>query len=120
MKVHIIEAELKCGLPQALANREMLGQEIVSLARTKGENVFFHEFKNDMLGGAPTIMLECSDAFLADVRALPSYRKDQDVWSGKDFETQRSAKLQHYYFSGGAAARKGPDCKIIPPPRPGR
>lgn len=105
MKVHVIEADLSGSLPQALAQREKLGQEIVSLARTRGEPVFFHEFKNDMLGGAPVIMLECSDAFLAEARKLPSYRKDHEAWSGPDLATQRSAKLEGYYFSGGGAAK---------------
>ena len=112
MKVHVIEADLSSGLPQALAEREKLGQEIVSLARTRGEPVFFHEFRNDMLAGAPVIMLECSDAFLAEARKLPAYKKDQPAWPGADLATQRSPQLQSYYFSGG---RKAPAAKLRPP-----
>jgi hypothetical protein len=116
LKVRVIEADLTGSLPQVLSQREKLGQEIVALARQVNEPVFFHEFKQP-LAGAPVILLECSDAFLAQVRKMPSYVKDQEVWSGKDFETERSAQLQRYYFSGGAAAKKGPDCKIKPPGR---
>ena len=118
MKVHVIEADLHGSLPYVLDQREKLGQEIVSLARRTGESIFFHEFKNDTLGGAPTLMLECSDPFLAELRKLPSYKKDQPAWPGPDLATQRSPKLQGYYLSGGSASRKGPTCKMKPPPGP--
>jgi hypothetical protein len=115
-KVHVIEADLSGSLPHALAERENLGQQIVKLSQSMRETVWFHEYKSDMLGGAPTIMLECSDSFLGMVRMLPSYKADREASHHPGLETERSAKLQHYYSSGGAAGRTGPDCKMLPPP----
>lgn len=102
MKVHVIEADLTGSLPNALSEREKLGQEIVGLALKTHATVWFHEYKSDALGGAPTIMLECTDKFLAEIRKLPSYRKDQPASPTPGLETERSPKLQHYYFTGGA------------------
>jgi hypothetical protein len=114
MKVHVIEADLTGTLPNSLSEREKLGQEIVGLALKSHATVWFHEFKSDMLGGAPTIMLECSDKFMDEVRKLPSYRKDQPAFTTPGLETERSAKLQHYFFTGGAA-RKTRSSKMNPP-----
>lgn len=109
-KVHIIEADLSGRIHDVVANRDELGVQIARLANAVNEPVFFHEFKQP-LAGAPVIMLECSDAFLAEVRKLPAYKKDQEVWKGADFETERSPKITAYFNS-----KAGPDCKIIPPP----
>ncbi|TAL27088.1 MAG: hypothetical protein EPN97_18185 [Alphaproteobacteria bacterium] len=111
MKVHVIEADLSGKMTDVVRSRDELGKQIANLANTVNEPVFFHEFKNPM-AGAPVIMLECSDAFLAEVRKLPAYKKDHEAWKGKDFETERSPTIQAYFTS-----KAGPDCKIIPPPK---
>jgi hypothetical protein len=111
MKVHVIEADLTGTLPQVLADRDTLGRDIVELARSTRETVYFHNFIGPV-GGAPIILLECSDAFLAQVRKLPSYKKDQAAWTTPGLETERSPKVQAYF-----ASKTGPDCKIIPPPK---
>jgi hypothetical protein len=116
MKVHVIEADLSGSLPNALSEREKLGQEIVGLALKTHATVWFHEFKSDALGGAPNIMLECSDKFLDEVRKLPSYKKDQPAWTTPGLETERSPKLQHYYFTGGAHRKTR--AAAPKPPRP--
>lgn len=114
-KVRIIEADLTGTLPQVLDARDSLGVEIAKLAKTVNEPVFFHDFTGPV-GGAPIILLECSDAFLDNVRKLPSYKKDQPAWTTPGLETERSPSVQAYFAAGGKAAHKGPDCKIIPPP----
>ncbi|MEZ0224717.1 MAG: hypothetical protein ACAH83_09205 [Alphaproteobacteria bacterium] len=110
MKVHVIEADLSGKMTDVVGNRDELGVQIARLANAVNEPVFFHEFKQP-LASAPVIMLECSDAFLAQVRTLPAYKKDHEVWKGADFETERSPKIKAYFNS-----KAGPDCKIPPPP----
>ena len=110
MKVHVIEADLSGKMTDVVGNRDELGIQIARLAAAVNEPVFFHDFKNPM-AGAPVIMLECSDAFLAEVRKLPAYKKDQEVWKGPDYETERSPKIKAYFNS-----KAGPDCKMLPPP----
>ena len=114
-KVRIIEADMSKGLMEALGNRDRLGVEIAALAKTVNEPVFFHDFTGPV-AGAPIILLECSDAFLANVRKLPSYAKDQAAWTTPGLETERAPKVQAYFMAGGKAST-GPDCKIIPPPK---
>ncbi len=111
-KVHVIEADLTGTLPQVLKERDSLGRGIAELALSSRETVYFHDYVGPV-GGAPTILLECSDAFLTKVRTLPGYKKDHEAWTTPGLETARSPRVQDYFINGGTT---GPDCKIMPPP----
>ena len=104
-KVHVIEADLTGSLPNALSERDKLGREIASLAKRVNEPVFFHDYKGPV-AGAPTILLECSDAFLAHVRTLPAYKKDHEAFAHPSLETERSPKVQAYFMSSVAAPKR--------------
>jgi len=65
-----------------------LRAEILKLANAKPEEVFLHRLTDELLGGAPSVLLECSDGFLAEVKKLPLYKNSHEMWPG--FETARS------------------------------
>lgn len=112
MKVHVIEADMSGPWQDAVQKRDDLGRAIAQLATKVNEPVWFHDFKEPM-AGAPVIMLECSDAFLARVQKLPEFAKSQDLW--QDVETQRAPSIQQYFTQPPAP----PQQKRFPrPPRP--
>lgn len=112
-KIHVIEADLTSrDIGQVVGERDKLGRAIAELATSTRETVHFHDYVAPV-GGAPTIILECSDAFLDKVRKLPGYVKDQPAFTTPGLETARSQRIYDYFLCGGSA---GPDCKIIPPP----
>jgi len=102
MKVHVIEAEMQVGWKDAVQNRDNLGREIAKLAATTGEVVHFHDFK-DPVAGAPVVMLECSDAFLAQVKKLPGFKDAHPVWGG--METERKPAIAAYFSQPPAAPK---------------
>lgn len=113
MKVHVIEADMSGPWQDAVQKRDDLGRAIGKLAAQANESVWFHDFK-EPVAGAPVIMLECSDAFLAQVQKLPGFSKSQDLW--QDMETERAPSIQKY-FTQPPAPPKTP--KHFPrPPRP--
>jgi hypothetical protein len=114
MKVHVIEAEMYGSIVDVVANRDKLGRSIAQLAVATGEQVYFHDFK-DPVGGAPVVMLECSDAFLAQVKRLPGYSTSYDVWP--DMETERKPSIQNYFTQAPASAAPPPN-KNTPPRKP--
>lgn len=101
MKVHVIEAEMYGSIVDVVANRDKLGRAVASLAAKTGEQVHFHDFK-DPVAGAPVLLLECSDAFLDQVKKLPGFSKTYDVWP--DMETERKPSIQAYFTQAPAAA----------------
>lgn len=94
MKVHVIEADMTGSWQDAVQKRDSLGRAIGRLAAEANEPVWFHDFKEPM-AGAPVIMLECSDAFLAQVQMLPGFAKSHDLWQGA--QTQREPSIQQYF-----------------------
>ena len=103
-KVRVIEADLSNPI-QAMTERDQLGRQIAALARQVNEPVLFHDYKGPV-GGAPVILLECSDRFLAAVRTLPAYRKDHEVQP--DLDTERSPRVQAYFMLGAMPRRPAP------------
>lgn len=113
MKVHVIEADMSGPWQDAVQKRDDLGRAIGRLAARVNEPVWFHDFK-EPVAGAPVVMLECSDAFLAQVQKLPEFSKSQDLWQG--METQRAPAIQQYFTQQPPAP---PTQKRSPrPPRP--
>ncbi len=100
MNVHVV-----------VANRDKLGRAVAQLAAQSGEQVHFHDFK-DPVAGAPILLLECSDAFLEQVKKLPGFSKSYDVWP--DLETERKPSIQNYFTQAAAT----PDKKPTPPRKP--
>ncbi|HYD19614.1 MAG TPA: hypothetical protein VEF76_14160 [Patescibacteria group bacterium] len=105
MKVHVIEADMTGGIGAVVQNRDALGRDIVALAAKSGEEIHFHDF-TDPVGGAPVIMLECSDAFIAQVRTLPGFQKSYDVW--QDMATERKPAIAAYFSAPKPARPNGP------------
>ncbi len=112
MNVHVIEAEMYGSIVDVVANRDNLGRSIAVLAAKTGEQVYFHDFK-DPVAGAPVLILECSDAFLDQVKKLPGYSKSYDVWP--DLETERKPSILNY-FSQAPAASTPPRKPFAPKP----
>lgn len=110
MKVHVIEADMSGNWANAVQERDSLGRAIAKLAASVNEPVWFHDFK-DPVAGAPVVMLECSDAFLAEVKKLPGFKKSYDVW--ENMETERKPSIQQYFSQAPAQAPRKPK-----PPRP--
>lgn len=101
MKVHVIEAGMYGSIVDVVANRDKLGHSIAQLAAKTGEQVHFHDFK-DPVAGAPVLLLECSDAFLEQVKKLPGYATSYDVWP--DMETERKPSILNYFTQAPAAS----------------
>lgn len=108
-KVYIIESELIVGDPQAVVKRDNLGRAIFKLAEQTNEQVWFHEFKGP-IGGAPVVLLECSDEFLGLVRNLPEFVTDHEV--PPSLPTERSPVVQQYF------SQDPPTKPIYRPPSP--
>lgn len=102
MKVHVIEADMTGHWHDTVHKRDDLGRAIAKLAASTGEQVFFHDFK-DPVAGAPIVMLECSDAFLAEVQKLPGYKHHHDVWGG--METERKPGIAKHFSQAPAAVK---------------
>ncbi len=84
-KVYVVSVDFSAGgMQNAVMNTLALRGDIFDLANAGSEEVFFHRHKDDMLGGAPSLMLECSEAFLDKVKALPRYGNSIDLWTGFD------------------------------------
>lgn len=105
-KVHVIEADLS-NPAQALSERDKLGRQIAALAKQVNEPVLFHDYKGPV-AGAPIILLECSDRFLAAVRTLPAYKSDHEALPHPALETERSPRVQAYFMSGAAPRKPAP------------
>jgi len=112
-KVYVIEADMAGKINDVVQNRDKLGRDIATLAKTESADVHFHDFK-EALAGAPVILLECSDDFLKKVEKLDGFVKAHDVW--QDMETERSAALTAYFTSTPAPAQQQSRHK---PRRPG-
>lgn len=75
--------------------RDRLGRSIASMSRANKEQIHFHTFKDDMLGGA-SILLECSDKFFNLVKARDDVGEAREMpadWPA----TERSAKVTSYF-----------------------
>jgi hypothetical protein len=58
-----------------------LRAQIFDLAQQEGEEVYFHRYVDNMVEGAPRLLLECSPAFMDKVKTLPLYG-DSREWKG--------------------------------------
>lgn len=94
-KVYVINIDALGDMRTVLARREALGVRIAALARHTGDAFWFHDFADDMLGGAASILLECGEGLMDHVRRMPGYASDHNVWDG--VKTNRSPALQAYY-----------------------
>lgn len=113
MKVHVIEADMTGNWMNAVQCRDDLGRAIAKLAASVNEPVWFHDFK-DPVAGAPVVMLECSDAFLAEVKKLPGFKNSHDVW--ENLETERKPSIHQYFSNPPAQPPAKP--RAPKPPRP--
>lgn len=113
-KVHVIEPDFQAPIETVVKNRDELGRAIAKLAKSAGETVYFHDFKEPVVG-APVVMLECSDAFLEKVRALPGAANIHDGWP--NMPTERNATVQQY-FNDAATPPQPPRKKPGPGPKP--
>lgn len=76
-KIYSIETDFTKNWNDVLNDRQKLGHAIVTLAKSAGEEIHFHDYK-DPVCGAPVILLECSQAFLDQVKNLPECKNVQD------------------------------------------
>ncbi len=84
-KVYVVAVDFTVGgLQNAVMNTLALRQDIFELANAGTEQIYFHRYKDDMLGGAPNLLLECSEEFLEKVKTLPRYGNSLDLWTGFD------------------------------------
>lgn len=103
MRVYEIEGDLHGR--DGVKRRDELGRAIAALAKEIGSPVFFHDVKappdSDPIGGAPIILLECSDEVLARVKRLPGFVKSEEFRPGAKlppgFTTERSPRVQSYF-----------------------
>lgn len=98
VKVYSIEAS---GTVEA---RDALGRQIASLAAKNKEKIYFHDYADKDLGGAPVVLLECSDAFLESVRQLSACKGDEQARQ----PTERSAAVQAYFNEKPEIQRRKP------------
>ena len=89
-QVYVVSADFTGGMQYAVMNTLALRHDIFALANAGTEEVFFHRFKDDMLGGAPSLLLECSPEFLDKVKLLTRYGNSMDMWTG--FDTFRAGQ----------------------------
>lgn len=101
-KVYVIEPDFEGIWREMVSRRDRLGREIAALAKDAGEQVWFHDHVDPMMG-APVIMLECAPEFLERVKELSGIAAVNDLRDGE--KTQRNARIQAY-FSG---VLRGPD-----------
>jgi hypothetical protein len=109
LKVYVMEADLNGNSQDATQKRDDLGRAIARLASAMNEPVWFHDFKTPV-AGAPVVMVECSDTFLAEVKKLSGFKNAVEISSGG--ETERKPNIQQF-FSHAPAVLKKPT-----PPRP--
>ena len=88
-EVYVVSVDFnKTGPAKAVEATLVLRAEILMLANAGTEDIFLHQFKDDTLGGAPGILLECSPAFLEQVKTKTLYGSSHPVWP--DLETHRT------------------------------
>lgn len=58
-----------------------LRAQIFDLAQQEGEEVYFHRYVDNMVEGAPRLLLECAPEFMDKVKKLPLYG-DSREWKG--------------------------------------
>src|SRR4051812_7325543 len=115
MTIYIIIAGRSSQDEDAGAERDKMGRAIGGLARNIKEPVFFHDYTPTGTGsaaatGAPVILLECSEAFLQEVKKLPGFSMAFEKSS--PIPTARSAALWNY-FTAAPAARGAPVKKPV-------
>jgi hypothetical protein len=95
MTVNVIETA--AGDPRtALDRRAALGRAIAALAARRGDTVWFHNF-TDPVGGAPVILLECTDNFLAAAAQLPGFGRTHPLADWPGINSARSPEIQKYF-----------------------
>jgi hypothetical protein len=104
MTVHVIETAGGGDPRAALDRRAALGRAIAALAARRGETVWFHDFA-DPVGGAPVILLECADDFLAAAARLPGFGRAHPLAGWPGIKSVRSPEIQKYYQPPGPAPR---------------
>jgi hypothetical protein len=73
MKVYHITTDLSDKtIGEILGNTAKLDAEIQKLAKAGGDEVYLHQFVSPV-GGAPCVLLECSESFLEKVKRLPLF-----------------------------------------------
>jgi hypothetical protein len=92
-KQKIYAIELK-NIGDGLATRDHLGRKITVLSDAVNEPVYFHDYKEKMLG-APVILLECSAAFLDRLKGEFFIEQMHEVDAG--LKTERSPTLQRHF-----------------------
>jgi hypothetical protein len=117
MTIYIILAGPSSTDPNAVANRDNLGKAIGELAKNANTPVFFHDYTSTgsgsaHLAGAPVILLECSEAFLQDVKKLPGFTLAMEKTS--PLPTARSADLWSYFTGEPAMPARGATPKRPP------
>lgn len=63
----------------ACARTSRLDADVQKLAVICKEDVHMHQYA-DPVGGAPVVLVECSEAFLEKIRQLPLYHASHDLW----------------------------------------
>jgi hypothetical protein len=113
-KVFIIEMDQSGSRQEAFAKRDTLGRAIIHIAMTASEPVFFHDYKG-IVGANPILLLECSDAFLAQVK------KFQSVGIVKELDPRipsRPSPQLHRYFGSVPSQPRPPFAETKPGEKP--
>jgi hypothetical protein len=106
-KVYVIEPKTSDARGQGWgspAERDALGKAIGTLAKAANTPVFFHA-RTDLAAGSSFILLECSEAFLEQVKALPEFGRATE--KQPYFLTARSADLWSYFTGEPAMPAHG-------------
>lgn len=93
-KVYVIEPDFQNLWKEMVGRRDNLGRTIAALAKSTGDQVWFHDHVEPMMG-APVIMLECTPAFLDRVKGLPGVGAVHDLRD--DEKTERNPQIQAYF-----------------------
>ena len=108
-KIYVIEAKsqyadenIPAKYDDLLAKCDLLGRSVAALAREHKEDAWFHDYK-DPVGGAPGVLLECSESFLDAVRMLPHFGR---AYEQDRFRTERSSSIQRHFFATRPASPK--------------
>src|SRR5437763_363809 len=73
MKVYAITTDFTgTTWAEACQKTSQLDAAIQKLAKTSGDDVHMHQYKENMLG-APTVLVECSETFLDKITRLPLF-----------------------------------------------